>query len=185
MAGGMTLFNAVEIFTNTTTLPSGLGFLGYLWIPAMLIGYYFVYRNPPKTFNDLAKASVALLLIFFLTRTWISEPNLNLIISLALLALVVKEWNFRNFAFLWIFPLIFLFLNTSFAQLFFLVQPSIIPTLVQVDLQIRFWRLIARFIIVVIWQIFAWRLVVEMLNHKKNSNGKLHENNYSVFLIVD
>jgi Gpi18-like mannosyltransferase len=172
MAGGMTLFSAVEIFTNTSTLPSGLGFLGYLWIPALLIGYYFVYRNPPKTFNDLAKASLALLLIFFLTRTWISEPNLNLIISFALLALAVKEWNFRNFAFLWIFPLIFLFLNTSFAQLFFLVQPSIIPTLVQIDLQIRFWRLIARFIIVVIWQIFAWRLVIKMLNRKKNSEGK-------------
>jgi hypothetical protein len=172
MAGGMTLFNVVEIFTNKTTLPAGLDFLGYLWIPALLIGYYFVYRNPPKTFNDLAKASVALLLIFFLTRTWTSEPNLNLVISLALLALVIKDWNFSNFGFLWVLPLVFLFLNTSFAQLFFLVSPSIIPTLVQIDQHIRFWRLIARFIIVIIWQVFAWRLVIEMLNNKKNSNIK-------------
>ncbi len=133
MAGGMTLFNIVEIFTNTANLPARLGFLGYLWIPALLIGYFFVYRNPPKTFNELLKAGLALLLIFFLIRTWISEPNLNLVISFALLALTVKEWNFRNFAFLWVFPLIFLFLNTSFAQLFFLVSPSIIPTLTQID----------------------------------------------------
>jgi hypothetical protein len=170
MAGGMTLFNVVEIFRNTATLPAGLDFLGYLWIPALLIGYYFVYRNPPKKFNELAKVSVALLLIFFLTRTWISEPNVNLVISIALLALAVKEWNFRNFAFLWVLPLLFLILNTSFAQLFFLVQPSIIQTLVQIDQQIRFWRLIARFIVIVIWQVFAWRLVIEMLSHKKNSN---------------
>ena len=176
MAGGMTLFNVVEIFTKTATLPANLGFLGYLWIPALLIGYYFVYRNPPKTFNDLGKASVALLLIFFLTRTWISEPNLNLVISLALLALVVKEWNFRNFAFLWVLPLIFLFLNTSFPQLFFLVQPSIIQMLAQVDQQIRFWRLIARFIVVVIWQVFAWRLVIEMLNRKKIQTPNHHAN---------
>jgi hypothetical protein len=138
----------------------------------MLVGYYFVYRNPPKTFNELAKVSVALLLIFFLTRTWISEPNLNLVISLALLALIVKDWNFRNFAFLWVFPLIFLFLNTSFVQLFFLVSPSVIPALAQADLQIRLWRLIARLIIVVIWQIFAWRLVIQLLNHKKNSKSQ-------------
>ena len=173
MAGGMTLFNIVEIFTDTANLPASLGFLGYLWIPALLIGYYFVYRNPPKTFNELLKAGLALLLIFFLTRTWISEPNLNLVISFALLALTVKEWNFRNFAFLWVFPLIFLFLNTSFAQLFFLVSPSIIPTLAQIDLQIRFWRLIARFLIVVIWQVFAWRLVIEILNYKKNPKKTL------------
>lgn len=173
MAGGMTLFNIVEIFTDTANLPASLGFLGYLWIPALLIGYYFVCRNPPKTFNELLKAGLALLLIFFLTRTWISEPNLNLVISFALLALTVKEWNFRNFAFLWVFPLIFLFLNTSFAQLFFLVSPSIIPTLAQIDLQIRFWRLIARFLIVVIWQVFAWRLVIEILNYKKNPKKTL------------
>ena len=129
MAGGMTLFNIVEILTNTTTLSGNWSLLGYLWIPALLIGYYFVYRNPPKTFTELTKAAVALLLIFFLTRTWISEPNVDLIISFALIALSVKEWNFRNFTFLWVFPLIFLFLNTSFPQLFFLVSPSIIQTL--------------------------------------------------------
>jgi hypothetical protein len=162
----------VEIFTNTTTLPAGWSFLGYLWIPALLIGYYFVYRSPPKTFNELTKAALALLLIFFLTRTWVSEPNLNLIISFALLALTIKEWNFRNFAFLWVLPLVFLFLNTSFAQLFFLVSPSIIQTLVQVDNQIRFWRLLARFIIVVIWQVFAWRIVIKLLRRKKESSDK-------------
>lgn len=173
MASGMTLFNLVEIFTNTTTLPTGLSFLGYIWIPALLIGYYFVYRSPPKTFNELTKAAVALLLIFFLTRTWISEPNLNLIISFALLALTIKEWNFRNFAFLWVLPLVFLFLNTSFAQLFFLVSPSIIKTLVQIDNQIRFWRLLARFIIVVIWQVFAWRIVIKILRQKDSSNEQV------------
>ncbi len=168
----MTLFNAVEIFNNTTTLPASLAFFGYLWIPSLLIGYYFVYRNPPKTFIELAESALALLLIFFLTRTWISEPNFNLILPIALIALAFQKWNFRNFAFLWVFPLIFLFLNTSFAQLFFLVSPSIIPTLAQIDQQIRFWRLIARFLIVVIWQVFAWRLVIKMLNRKKDPNSE-------------
>ncbi len=172
VAGGMTLFNIVEIIQNTTTLPAGLGFLGYIWIPALLIGYYVVYRNPPKTFNELAKAAVGLLLIFFLTRSWLSEPNMDVLIPLALLALPSKQMNFRNFTFLWVIPLVFMFLNTSFPQLFFLVSPSIIASLAQADRYIRSWRLIARFIVVVVLQVFAWRLVIEMLNRKKSSNRK-------------
>ncbi len=173
MAGGMTLFNIIEIIQNTTTLPAGLGFLGYIWIPALLVGYYVVYRNPPKTFNELAKAAVGLLLIFFLTRSWLSEPNIDVVIPLALLALPLRELNFRNFTFLWVIPLVFMFLNTSFPQLFFLVSPSIIASLAQTDRYIRSWRLIARFIVVVILQVFAWRLAIETFKRKKSSNNKL------------
>ena len=103
----MTPFNIIEILQNTTTLPAGLQFLGYLWIPALLVGYYYVYRNPPQSFNELAKAALGLMLIFFLTRTWLSEPNFNLIIVLALFALTFKQLNFRNFAFLWSYPTYF------------------------------------------------------------------------------
>ncbi len=166
MADSMTLFNIVEIIQNTTVLPTGLEFLGYLWIPALLIGYYFVYRNPPKTMPDLSEKAVMLLLIFFLTRTWLSEPNLNLIISLALLTVIAKEMSFHNFAFLWLIPLVFMFLNTSTQQLFFLVSPSVITNLAQLDQSIRFWRLLGKFIVAVVWQFFAWRLVIKILTRK-------------------
>jgi len=166
-AGGMTLFNIVEIIQDTTTLPAALGFLGYIWIPALLVGYFLVYRNPPKTFTELTKAAVGLLLIFFLTRTWLSEPNMDVVIPLAILALPQKEMNFRNFTFLWAIPLVFMFLNTSFPQLFFLVSPSIIASLAQADKYIRSWRLVARFIVVVVLQVFAWRLVVKVFNREK------------------
>ena len=58
MADSMTLFNLVEVIQNTAVLPAGLEFLGYLWIPALLIGYYFVYRNPPKSMPELAEKAV-------------------------------------------------------------------------------------------------------------------------------
>ena len=166
MADSMTIFNLVEVFLNTAVLPAGLEFLGYLWIPAMLIGYFVVYRNPPKTMVGLAESAVGLLLIFFLTRTWLSEPNINLIISLALITLASRKFSFRNFHFLWVIPFIFLFLNTSVPQLFFLVSPSIIPALAQLDLYIRFWRLIGKFVVVVIWLVFAWNLIIKVLRHK-------------------
>jgi hypothetical protein len=172
-AGGMTPFTLVELFQDKVTLPSGLGFLGFIWIPALLFGYYLVYRNPPKTFNELTQKAIGLMLIFFLTFTWISEPYIIVVIALALLALPFTKLNFRNFHFLWIIPLIFMVLSTNFFQLFFLVSPSIIASLAHADLYIRSWRLIAMFIVVVVFQVLAWRLVIEMFKRKKSSNNKL------------
>ncbi len=168
MAGGLTPFNLLEVFYTILTLPSGLEFLGYIWIGALILGYYAVYRSQPKSISDLAQASFVLLLIFFLTRTWLSEPNINLIIPLALLTILPEEMNFQNFAFLWVIPLFFMIPNTSFSQLFFLTIPSWVTvplTLGGVDLY--FWRLIAKFFIAVVWQVFAWRMVIKLLRRKK------------------
>jgi hypothetical protein len=170
MADSMTLFSLVEVVQNTAVLPAGLEFLGYLWIPALLIGYYLVYRNPPKSLPELTEKATVLLLIFFLTRTWLSEPNLNLLIALALIALASKDLSFRNFHFLWVLPLVFMFFNTAVPQLFFLVDPSVISGLAQLDQSIRFWRLLGKFLVVVVWQIFAWRLVIKLLSRKPNEN---------------
>jgi hypothetical protein len=136
----------------------------------MLIGYYLVYRNPPKSLPELTEKATVLLLIFFLTRTWLSEPNLNLLIALALIALASKDLSFRNFHFLWVLPLVFMFFNTAVPQLFFLVDPSVISGLAQLDQSIRFWRLLGKFLVVVVWQIFAWRLVIKLLGRKPNEN---------------
>jgi hypothetical protein len=168
MSGSMTLFSLVEVIKNTAVLPAGFEFLGYIWIPALIAGYYIVYCNPPKSMPELAKKAVVLLLIFFLTRTWLSEPNINLIIALALIATVSTKLNFRNFGFLLVVPLVFMFLNTSMPQLFFLVSPSVISNLAQLDQSIRLWRLIAKFIVVLVWQVFAWRLVIKLLSNKPN-----------------
>ena len=163
----MTLFNVFDIFNGTTSLPTNLQFLGYIWIPATLIGYYFVYRYPPKTFNELIQKAVVIMLIFFLTRSWLAEQNMNVVIALAVLALPINKLNFRNFNFLWAIPLVFMFANTTFFLLFFMVYPQVALSLQQISQAVENWRLIARFILVVFLQIFAWRLVFKMFDFKK------------------
>lgn len=172
-AGGMTPFTLVEILQDKVTIPTGLAFLGYIWIPALLMGYYLVYRDPPKTFNELTQKAIGIMLIFFLTYSWLSEPYVDVAIALALLALPFAKMNFRNFHFLWVIPFIFMILTTNFAQLFYFVSPSIIPSLSQLDQHIRTWRLIAMFIVVVIWQILAWRLVIKLLSHKSKGPNEV------------
>ncbi|HMK95488.1 MAG TPA: hypothetical protein VK536_08850 [Candidatus Limnocylindrales bacterium] len=162
-AGGLTPFNLEEIFLDSTALPGTFQLLGYLWVPALIVGYYSVYRNRPGSASELFSKAVGLTLIFFLTRTWLSEPNINIVLPLMLIAATSKELNFRSFHFAWIIPFVFLFLNTSFPQLFFFVYPSVLTVIAQVDQQIRSARLWARFAVVIPWQILSWNVVIKKL----------------------
>ena len=163
MAGGMSPFNVIELFQLTPMLPPELEFLGYLWVPALVAGYYIVFRNPPKTMNGLAQKAIGLTLVFFLTRSWLSEPNINLIFPFILLAVGPHKKSFLNFHFTWIIPLLFMFLNFSFQQLFFLHFPSVLSSLVTFDLQFGTLRLIARFLLAIVWQLLSWNVAARML----------------------
>lgn len=163
IAGGMSPFNLVEIFTNSLVIPSNLQLLGYLWLPCLLVGYYLVYNSRMRSFSDIVPAAIGVTLIFFLTRTWLSEPNLNLIIPLVVIAWGLGYLDSRSLHLVWIIPLVFMFLNTSFHQLFFLVYHPVIESLFAFDQQFRVQRLAARFAVTVIWQILAWLIVIRML----------------------
>jgi hypothetical protein len=172
MAGGLTPFNIMEIINDTQTLPSGLDFLGFLWLPALLIGYYAVYQSRPNSPEAHFQTAVSVLLIFFLSRSWLSEPNINLLLPLMFLAtLSTRKLGFRDFHFAWIIPLVFLFLNYSFPQLFFLVSPSAVTSLGALDTQIGGARLAARFLIVIPWQVLAWKIVFKNLKAKPTQNA--------------
>ena len=166
MAGGISLFNIVELFQKTATLPSALWFLGYLWVPALLAGFYFVYRNPPKTMERLAECAVLFMFIFFLTRSWTSEPNINMVLPFLLILYGAGRINQKAIHLAWIIPFIFLFFNYAFPQLFFLVYTQIIPQLGTLDLQIGTARLIGRFAVTVVWYIFGVTLLYRLFSRK-------------------
>jgi len=166
-AGGLSLFGIVEILNDTLFLPSSLEFLGFLWVPALLIGYYRICRNPPAASQtELAQKAICLVLIFFLTRSWLSEPNINLILPLMLIATETEKVGFRNFHFAWCIPFLFMFLNYSIPQLFFIPYPTVISNLVELDFQIRTMRLIGKFSVVILWQFFAWIFLFRMFYQK-------------------
>lgn len=169
MAGGITLFNIVELFQKAATLPAGLWFLGYLWVPALFAGFYFVYRNPPKTMEKLAESAVLFLFIFFLTRSWTSEPNINMVFPFLLILYGAGKIDKKAVHLAWIIPFVFLFLNYAFPQLFFLIYPQIIPALGTLDLQIGTARLIARFVVTLVWYIFGVTLLYRVFS--KNKGG--------------
>jgi hypothetical protein len=171
-AGGLSPFGVVEVINDTLFLPSSLEFLGFLWVPALLFAYYSIYRNPPSSKTELIQKAIGLFLIFFLTRSWLSEPNINLILPLMLIltAAGTEKLRFRNFHFIWIIPFFFMFLNYSIPSLFFIPYPNVITNLAMLDAQIRSWRLIGKLALTVLWQVLAWMLLFRVFLLKKQQS---------------
>jgi hypothetical protein len=163
MAGGMTFFNVLGLFQSQVTLPAEWSFLGYLWIPALLACYYVVYLRRPSSLASMFNMAVLSVLVFFLSRTWVSEPNINMLLPLLLVAASLKAAKFRVFHIAWIIPLIFMFPNYAFPQLFFLVDPSIMTSLTLLNAQIGTIRVLAQFLVAVVWMVFALKLTAQML----------------------
>ncbi len=159
VSGGMALTTLYELTAGTYVLPGWWWLLGVLWLPAIFIGAYFMQRGDHGLIN-LLKNSLALILIFFLTRTWLSEQNLALILPLVLILVCLGELPRLTFYAVWILPLIFTIFNTSPAQLLFTIRPDVMTKLLQWAEIVRIPRLWARMLIVIPWQVAGWWMVV-------------------------
>lgn len=167
VAGAMSPFNLIEIFENSFLIPKPLNILGFLWIPALFFAYYVVRRSPPHNLLQLIESSLFLILVFFLTRAWLSEPNINLILPLMLI-LTSKYTSFRAtlLHLIWIIPLIFMIFNTSFHQLFYPINVDILSVIATFDQKYRIIRLSARFLVAVVWQLLGWKIVLKTIKLK-------------------
>ncbi len=168
MAGGMTLFNIIGLFQPTNELPKTLSFLGYLWIPALIATNAIIYRIRPNNFADLIKMSIVTMLTFFLTRTWLSEPNINLLLPLLIVAASLGELKIREFHMAWIIPLAFMIPNYALPQLFFIVNPSIMQSIQLFNNQYGIERVLAQFALALAFQIFAITIINRILKQKSH-----------------
>jgi len=158
-AGGLSFYNVLELLLDTTTLPRSLDALGYLWIPALSLGYYLLSKTPLTSRMDLLRWASSLLFILMLSRTWVSEQNIILLIPLVLLHTVVnfREWTIVQLA--WIVTFVFTIINGSIFQMFFLLSPVPYNLLKAFDQTYMNLRFIVRFITVIPWSVLGWTYV--------------------------
>ena len=162
VAGGMSFLSPFELLGNGYALRPELSFLGFLWLPGLLLAC--LAMGPPSLeLASLLRAALGLELVFFLCRAWVSEPNLVALLPLvaALGAAGILEPRVKTWT--WIIPLSFALLNYSLPQLFFLVLPGVGSWLAELDSSIHVGRIIARSLLVVPWQILGWRLAAACL----------------------
>jgi Gpi18-like mannosyltransferase len=162
VSGGMSWLTFYELLSNSYELPGLWWLLGIAWLPAILLGVIWI-KTGTHDLITLFKQSLALILIFFLTRTWTSEQNLVLILPFVLILTSLGELPKICLTATWVLPIIFTIFNTSPPQLLFPILPDLMTKLLQVMDVYRSERLVARTIIVIPWQIIGWWMVVRCL----------------------
>jgi Gpi18-like mannosyltransferase len=170
VSGGMSFMTFYELVKDTYLLPGMWWLLGFAWLPAILLGMLLT-KTGSRDFITLLKQSLALILIFFLTRTWTSEQNLMLILPMVLILTYLGELPKICLTATWVLPLIFTFFNTSPPQLLFPVLPELMENLLRRMDVYRSGRLAARMIVVIPWQIIGWWMVVGCLRKTKSIPG--------------
>ena len=159
VGGGMTIMSFYELLSDTYALPGWWWLLGIAWIIAIPIGAWLMRRSG-HGFVDLLKMSLGLTLIFFLTRTWLSEPNIILILPMVLILTSLGELPNLTLLAVWTLPLIFTVFNTSPPQLLWLTFPELTDKLLHWMDTFRSARLIARTVTVIPWLVVGWYMVV-------------------------
>ncbi len=157
-AGGMSLMTVYSLLANSTRLAGVWMIMGWLWIPALAVGMY-VLRSRIHGLKEVFQGSAAMVLIFFLTRSWLSEPNVILILPLAVILASVGKISSRALAAVWILPFVFTLFNNSLPQLLFPLFSGSIQTWMRSGGDFRTIQLAAQIGILIVWQIAGWRIV--------------------------
>ena len=158
VGGGMSFMTFFELWRDSYQLPGSWWLLGLIWIPALGIATLALRDGIPDTL-DLLKKSTALLLVFFLTRAWLSEPNIVLVLPLVLILTSIGELHWLALAAIWVLPLVFTIFNASPPQLLFLNFPAGMAAGLQLADDYRTLRLVARILVVIPWQVVGWWIV--------------------------
>ena len=75
--------------------------------------------------RGLLRAGAAVIMVFFLTRAWLSEPNIILALPFVLILATLGDLPRGWLHAVWILPLIFGIANVSITQLFFPSTPHL------------------------------------------------------------
>lgn len=158
VVGGISPANILETILGSYKLPGLWWVAGLLWIPAFGIGIYLLDINK-RGFEDLLRKSLGLIMIFFLTRTWLSEPNIILILPIITILVSIGEFDWRTFVYLWTIPLIFTVFNGSLALLFFPVFPNLMDKILMWTAEYHTVSIIIKSVLTIAWQFVGWTTV--------------------------
>ena len=166
VAGCMSFMSISEIWNPHFQLTGAGRLLGMVWAPALLCISVHFLRLKITGLKNLLKMCAAMILVFFLTRTWLSGPNILLLLPIVLILVSIGELNRVFLTLLWGSALGFALLNNSIAALLFPTLPDIMNAALAFGNEYRFIRLTARTIVIIPWFIAGWRIVLSVRDNK-------------------
>jgi len=143
---------------NPFTTPDKWWYLGLIWIPA-LGAAVLALRRGDGGFEDIVRKSAGLVLVFFLTRTWLSEDNVILLLPLVLILTALGRLDRRALLAVWTIPLAFSLFSFSPLELLFPTFPgAMVKSLVAAN-HVGDIARVARVAVVIAWQVAGWWMV--------------------------
>jgi Glycosyltransferase family 87 len=161
MAGGLSYTTVARLVRDQPALPGHWWLIGLLWVVALPVGLVLWRRG--DGFDDLVRGSAALTLVFLLTRAWLAEPNVVLVLPLVLILASLGDVDRRLLTALWLIPLAFAVANLSPLQLLWLTFPDAWRASVTAVGAQGAVLLPLRAALVVAWQVAGWWTVAVCL----------------------
>jgi hypothetical protein len=159
MSGTLSFMTVVRLVRDPLLMQGHWWLLGLAWLPALAVAA-LALRRGIGGFDDLVKKSAALVLVFYLTRTWLAEPNVVLLLPLVLILTSLGELDRRALTALWLIPLVFTLFNASPLQLLFVTWPGAMAESLAFVARYGDATLIVRAVLVIAWQAVGWWIVV-------------------------
>ena len=160
MTGGLALSTAFRLWRDPLELPGSWWLVGLVWIPALVVATVTLRRGDGGL-EDLLKKTTALVLVFFLTRARLAEPNVVLLVPLVLVLTVTGALPRWTFIAVCAIPLAFSVVNHSPLELLFTAFPRTMKTSTAWFESIEAVTLIVRAVLAVAWQVVGWWIVVQ------------------------
>jgi hypothetical protein len=170
MSGALSSMSIVRAVRDPSALPGAWWLAGLAWIPALAVAVMLLRRGVGDV-DDLFKKAVALVLVFYLTRTWLSAGNVVLLLPLVLILSLrgaLHRWLLHA---LWLIPLAFSVVAWTPLRLLWVAFP---------DAMLRALDGVADYLPVVIvmlaalaiaWQVVGWWTVVTCLRGARASRA--------------
>lgn len=175
VGGAMSYLVILEPIQNSYQLHGSWWLIGLIWIPVLLLAA-FLFRRGIIGFKDLIIKSTALILVFFLSRSWLSEPNIVLVLPFLLILYSLTELDRFKLTAVWVLPLLFSFFNTGTAQMLFPSMPLLMTKWLAFSDYYRTYFLVMKIAIVLVWQILGWSIVVNCFRIKPENSNRQSKN---------
>lgn len=171
MRGTMSLATVARLVRDPLPAPGHWWLLGLLWIPALALAAAFARRS--SRVETLFVTALALVLVMYLTRTWLAEPNVVLLLPLVLVPAMLGLVDRRFFTALWVVALLFTVVNLSPLHTLWLTWPGAMARALSALAPHARLMLVAQAALVVAWQVTGWWLVVAALRRRRDGEVDL------------
>jgi len=168
------LLDAIQPNSNLQVPPV----LSYLWIPACIAAYAYVLRKAENNVDiaSIVQYSLLTMLVFFTTRTWVSEPNLIFLFVLFVMSahmpvnflmrarVLLKDFDYRSIHAMWILLFCFVMANVPVISFFWIISPwTLNAASAFADGPFGWTRLLVMSCLTFSWLVLGWRQVIRSL----------------------